>query len=312
MRVCLSHDSALEYYRALPPDAEPRFAFARPGRIASCSTFCSAAINQELDSLGVRSRPVHLLCSRSHRRASEADVARHTTTAKLARSSVISASGKVAVCAPPLVLAQMATRGGELDAALLAFEFCGTYASTRDGFVNRCYAITDCARVARFAVGAGGLHGIKAVRRMTDYLMDGSASPMETAMAMLLCAPPRLGGVGFARAELNKEVETMEGIRRVDLLWPQYNLGLEYQSEQEHSGWAKREADDRRRNAIVATGVEILSVYYRDLSIPSLFDRLVDSIALTMGVRARVRMKDFRYRQNILRSKVLPPVRRNR
>lgn len=85
-------------------------------------------------------------------------------------------------------------------------------------------------------------------------------------------------------------------------------LGLEYQSEKEHRGWVKRELDDRRRNAIVAKGFEIMSVYYRDLSVPALFDKLVGNIADVMGKRVRIRVRDFRFRQNVLRSRVLPPV----
>lgn len=309
MRICLSHASALEYYRALPEHFVLDRHFARSDRLETCAASCGESMARELERLGILARPIHVLCSRSRRQRSKADVVCHTCTAKLPGSSLVTASSDVMACAPPLLFTQASARLNEIDAALLAFELCSMYSLASDGFKSREHPLSSCEKMGRFISLAGRIKGVKTARSALSYVLDRSASPMETAMALLLAAPPRLGGMGLGGAVLNSEIATADGVRFVDLFWPEYSLGLEYQSETEHRGWVKRELDDRRRNAILATGVEVMSVYYRDLSVPSLFDKLVDSIASIMKKRVRIRMRDFKYRQTLLRARVLPPVR---
>ena len=309
MRICLSHLSALEYYRSLLDDYAPRFKFARPNAIESCGFRVDDRLGRKLSECGVQTRPLHLLCSRSHRQNSRAGTMCHSVSSGLPRSSLIVADDEVLVCAPSLTIVQVASCLREIDAALVAFELCGTYSLSSDGFKGRRDALCSRAKLERYLASSGEMRGTKKARAIAGYLLDASASPMETAMAMLISAPTRLGGMGIDGALLNKEVTTPGGVRRVDMVWPEYRLGLEYQSESEHRGWVKRELDDRRRNDIVAKGVEIMSVYYRDLSMPGLFDELIRNIASVMGRRVRIRVRDFKYRQSVLRSRVLPPVR---
>ena len=170
--------------------------------------------------------------------------------------------------------------------------------------------LTTCRKINRAIVRAPWLHGVKPARAIMQYVRDGSASPTETAMAMLLTAPSRIGGMGFEPGILNSEIHTDEGLRRIDLLWPRYRLGLEYRGEEPHEGWRKGIEDDERRNAIVSTGINIMAVYFQDLARPDRLDRLVCNIARAMGRRMRVRVRDHRNRQMVLQSKVLPPIER--
>lgn len=170
--------------------------------------------------------------------------------------------------------------------------------------------LTTCRRINRAIAHAPWLHGVKSARAVMQYVRDGSASPMETAMAMLLTAPSRIGGMGFEPGILNGEIHADEGLRRIDLLWPRYRLGLEYQGKEPHEGWRKRIEDDERRNVIVSTGINVMAVYFQDLVRSDRLDCLVRNIARAMGRRIRVRVRDHRHRQMVLQSKVLPPIER--
>lgn len=174
--------------------------------------------------------------------------------------------------------------------------------------VVRDYSLTSSRKIKRLVGELGPVHGVKTARSVLSYLLDGSASPMETAMALMLTAPTRLGGMGLSGAVLNKEVRTIDGRKRIDLMWPRYKLGLEYQGVAFHEGWETRVRDDRRRNAISAKGMQIMPVYFQDLASPALFDKLVQKIARAAGLRIRIRRQDFRLRQMVLRSRALPPV----
>lgn len=54
---------------------------------------------------------------------------------------------------------------------------------------------TTPARLARFLDKAANMPGTVKARKALKHLVAGSASPMETTMAMLLCLPLGMGGV---------------------------------------------------------------------------------------------------------------------
>ena len=124
-----------------------------------------------------------------------------------------------------------------------------------------------------------------------------------------LCAPRSLGGVGLPRGELNRRIATATGARYVDLAWAASKVGAEYKGRRHHLGGHVSQ-DDRRGNKLVGRGFRIVNVWHEDLARPQLFDELVADIARALGVRVRIRDDGFRFRQNLLRAAVLPPLRR--
>mgnify|MGYP007055184147 FL=1 len=57
--------------------------------------------------------------------------------------------------------------------------------------------MTTVERLRAFTENVGPVHGRKKAARALQYVMGDSASPRETALAMLLCLPYRLGGYGI-------------------------------------------------------------------------------------------------------------------
>ena len=78
----------------------------------------------------------------------------------------------------------------------LGFELCGTY-DTTNGDVRECAPLTTVDRLDAFLASLGPMHGKKNASYALRYVANNSASPRETALAMLLCLPYRMGGYGI-------------------------------------------------------------------------------------------------------------------
>ncbi|WP_431964191.1 hypothetical protein [Nocardia sp. bgisy134] len=89
-------------------------------------------------------------------------------------------------------------------------------------------------------------------------LADGRAeSPMESRTRL------RCIDAGLPRPEPQVDVLTSNGLRRLDLGWPEWRIGLEYDSAAWHSGDAAAARDDLRHNWLSADG---WTVYYATAS----------------------------------------------
>lgn len=342
MPVCLSHTSALNFFRAAGASNNDISSLPRTGKLDECGATNIAEALATNEFPLYLTPPIHVLVKgRSHSHAKE-HVTRHACHTSLTNRSLVRVTDDLFVVSPELCAIQLCASLPELDAALGIFELCGTYslppnascrpsaarniasrqtygfgddamqpASPRTaewGFSQRATPLTSCKKISSFADTIPGTHGLTKLRTLLTYILDDSASPMETAMALMIAGPPRIGGMGFKGAVLNRQVHTADGERRVDLLWPQYKFGLEYQGFDSHEGWANRVKDDRRRNAIAAKGIEIASVYYQDLANPYYFDKLIASIAKIIKKRIRITTTEHQFRQMTLRKAVLPPV----
>lgn len=147
----------------------------------------------------------------------------------------------------------------------IGYELCGSYglsAQSSSGFLRR-EPRSNPQLIERYLEKCEGIHGVKAAKRASSYLVKGSASPMESLLSMLLCLPPSLGGFGLPRPELNYPIETNEGsvaMRRCDLCWPDQQFALEYDSDTFHSDESKLHLDSSRRSAPEKAGVHVVSI----------------------------------------------------
>ena len=115
----------------------------------------------------------------------------------------------VYVSSPEALFAQMATRLSQVDLVLLGYELCGAYSLARQterGFVDRA-PLATVDSLSRFIDRIPSEYGMKKARRALRFVANGSASPMETNVAMLLCLPTVVGGFGFELPQMNYRIE---------------------------------------------------------------------------------------------------------
>lgn len=268
MPVLISHDSALEYWRAVPPQVDPSTEVATPLPTAEYSTTASDLALFDAADYGISRVPLHVLGGKDVRRSAAANVKPHTCAlATLPGSAVRAIAPQTYVSTPEFTFAQMARGLGEVGAAVLGFELCGDYShfsAPVSGFYDRP-ALTSTAQIAGALAQLKGFYGLSSAQRALKLVIDGARSPMETVLACILSFPARLGGFSFEAPRLNYEVALDESASRlaglnrcvIDVAWPDQRVGLEYNGVAFHQDVEK---DRRRAEALRSMGWSIFTV----------------------------------------------------
>jgi len=150
------------------------------------------------------------------------------------------------VC-PELIVAQMAPSLSAMQLAKLIMELCGSYSlsPTADRHSKAKYQlepVTSLERIKRYAKLTKVRGGAKTLREALSYALEGSASPGETVLALMMSLPRESGGYGFAKPALNASLTVPnEHIGRVggtkyslDAFWQEAYTDLEYESVEFH------------------------------------------------------------------------------
>jgi len=202
--------------------------------------------------------------------------------------------GGLMVSAPEFCFLQMAECLTLVNLIELGYELCGGYSIPladeqnipENGFYNRAQ-LTSVLKLKVFLEEMPGVKGHQQAMRALRYILDGSASPMETKLAMFLTLPYRLGGFGFSFPALNKRIVLTKTARKYfskayyvcDLFWSDDKVAVEYDSDQYHTGAERIASDSKRRNALASSGIRVVSVTKNQL-----YDRVeLESIARTIA-----------------------------
>ena len=198
---------------------------------------------------------------------------------------------------PELCLVQMCTVVPFLEALTIGMEFCGTYAlrpNSVEESGRRDYQLIDAATFKKHVNDWNDLHGIKTARKIAPYLVNGSASPMETMLYLLLCLPQKYGGYNLGQPELNPQFDVprdyLEVIRQQhiypDMLWRQQKLIVEYDGAWHNYG--EQPIKDTLRKAIFESmGYTVYQLKKQHVYNPIMFDGIANTIAAKLGKRVR-------------------------
>ena len=148
-------------------------------------------------------------------------------------------------------------------AAVAACEFAGTYrlGVSGKGPSYRVSPIMSMESLARMAQQIGGSTASSRACKVARLAFDGSASPMETALALMLSLPLDYGGFELQKPRLNAAIDvspyrgTVADCDQVtpDFLWPEERVALEYDSEEFHADDDKGTGRDAVRSNILTS-----------------------------------------------------------
>ena len=316
MKLLLSHDSALEYWR-LPDDEAvwltreqasvpvqlPRSDYD-PDYHPSPTTFSSLMREDGPATRAMRRmrcRP-HTLIAGGRTIDPRIGMRVHREKASIPPGQLLHIGQDVYVCSPELTLLQACAQRGFIDALLLAYEFCGSYAlQYGENLVRRqpLCTVERCERLIQQLRGTR-MRGLETFERVLGYTLDGSASPKETQLALLVVLPQARGGYGLPRPELNRSVRLSSAAARIlglghctpDLSWPERKLAIEYDSELEHYGQGKLQqhaTDSQRAIALRKDGWYVMSITLGQLLDPQRLDACANEIARILEVRKNPR-----------------------
>jgi len=182
----------------------------------------------------------------------------------------------------------------------LGYEMCGSYSlpvagdqkTPGRGFYNRL-PLSNIKKLTEFIASMPGFKGRKKAARALRFILDGSASPMETKLSILLTLPYKLGGFGLPMPELNVRIKPRKTDRRTtgkefyvcDLFWPDKDVAVEYDSNLFHTGSAHITDDSKKRNALKAMGIGVITVTTQQIYDNSEFEMAARTIAKDLDKR---------------------------
>lgn len=259
--------------------------------------------------------PLHVLDLAGTRPRSSGRITFHRWSAELPLSQLVSLGGEAYALGPELLLLEMARWVDEVDLILLGHELCGGYRIDRSRVEGIASAapLTTVRAISRCVERNAGVAGVKRLRKVLPHIGEGAESPMETALALIVGLPMSQGGLGAPKPLLNYRLDpgrrwraaAEKGHYRCDLYWPDRRVAVEYDGERAHTGALRIGADARRRAALQAMGVTMVSVTRDQLYRPGDFQRLVKTLRQVLGLRSRARCADYPARQDRLRAWVL-------
>lgn len=262
--------------------------------------------------------PQHHLVSTLPQLKSWAYFTNHHVASKLPRSSCVRipdafAGGQNFVSSPEYSFLQMAKELTLEHLISLGYELCGTYSCSKGETFFNVYPLTTVKKLRHFLFQAKGVAGIKKARRAVQFIADNSASPMETALSMMLHLPYSLGGFGIQKPEHNSRIEIPASFRKkvphsffvCDLYWKDSRLAIEYDSDLAHSGIYKTAQDAMRRSILTALDISVLSVTRPQIMDESSMRQLAHLVAAKTQKRLRYHEPEFSRKHRALRKVLL-------
>jgi len=171
-------------------------------------------------------------------------------------------------------------------------------------------SLTNIKELRNFAPRMKGAKGYKNAKRALQYIINGSASPMETILVMMLTLPHKLGGYGLPNPEMNKRIEIGKAAKhrpdrafyKCDLIWEKAAVAVEYDSDMFHTGADRIAGDSMKRFDMSVLGIEPISLTIRQIQNAVEFDVFAKLIAARLGKQLRFRSRQYLAAQRELRA----------
>lgn len=188
--------------------------------------------------------------------------------------------------------------------ALIAFgdELCGLYSfdeQEKRGFRKRSIPLTSTALIAKFLDNAACCLGLRKAQRALRFVVDRSASPMETFDEMTMCLPYKLGGYCLPTATMNQKVTLTPRARRIagrddcylDMGYLDSNLDVEHHGKHDHSSDEEKTSDRARVNGLKDMGIEVVELTIDQVNDLIAYEYIIERIAAQLHKRIRKEYK---------------------
>ena len=270
--------------------------------------------------------PVHVFVPERSKGTSTKRLITHVHSDYMPYGAMIDLGHSICACSPHFMFMQLAAELDLIETIRVGMELCGSYSRWRldPGVMGDPYyqapaderACTfgvppamQLKKALGFVERNSKLRGSVGAQSALKWVSEGSASPMETAVYLLLCLPKRLGGYGLPKPILNPKllVSNPDGIkeRYPDLFWLGANIDVEYNSDSEHSGEWSRYRDSKREVELTVGNVKVLPLTRHQLMNVDEFDAFAQGLRRMLGIRTRPIDPEWIYKRSELRKRLL-------
>lgn len=321
-----SHDTALSLLRVccdrLVQDGPERFSRpptnkleAIPGTVVHQGYPNQQEIDYVRSLTGNQDTQVHVQVLRKYR-INRPKVTCHTIIPQQIPKNYLHLSNALYI--PPVeeVLFQICQSTTFIQALKYAYELCGCYSlPAHDQHRQNLQKVSPFvlpSQVIEHVAQKPRTHGKRAVLEVMKFVLPFSASPMETVLVIILVLPRRLGGYGLPSPHLNfpinyRHTNGAESRFFLDLFWPEFNLAIEYDSDEHH--FVNLEAayhDADRRLVLRKMGIETIVVTKGQMMQLPMLDNVAEAAMKKMGKRVRPATPELLERRRSLHEALLP------
>lgn len=309
MNVYVQGLSALAHYRSSEAITDVELCSPDIRGLAQATSSARAIAGARIWRLGIGEpsveNPIEVLVHDNSQRRKAKAVSVRVWREPIAPTGFRKVADGIYVSSPEFVFLQMATRLELPELVALGMELCGTYRREvrvphfdmgEDAFITvyQQEPLSSPKRLRGFLDSMKSAPGHAKASKALSYVLPNSASPMETALYLLLCLPRRMGGYALPKPELNPGItfnkagqqHTLRHSAKPDLYWRDAHLDLEYNSDEFH-GENDRAVDSMRRKALERMNVEVIELTTEELFSTSLFHATVLRIALRLHKQIR-------------------------
>ncbi|MCL2632617.1 MAG: hypothetical protein FWD45_05995 [Coriobacteriia bacterium] len=310
MEIFITHQSALQYWRLHEKalyTSQNRVRRTRPPTYQPNQTLIARA-----NETGI-ALPINIMVSHKNVTHPSSVIRHHVLSGLIPANSFVDVGNGLFIGSPELCFFQMANTLSMHNLIQLGYELCGTYSlpetvTTETAIYNR-KPLTSKRKLDEFVSQMNKARGQYKAERALRYIDDGSASPMETALVMLLTLPNALGGYGLPTPKLNARIvpakankhNSSKSFYSCDLLWLKEKLAVEYDSNQYHTGAERISNDARRRNSLSLLGINVITVTSKQIHSPDELEIVARQLASSLNKRLRLNHTKFSEAQHILR-----------
>lgn len=309
MNVYVQGLSALAHYRSSEAITDVELCSPDIRGLAQATSSARAIAGARIWRLGIGEpsveNPIEVLVHDNSQRRKAKAVSVRVWREPIAPTGFRKVADGIYVSSPEFVFLQMATRLELPELVALGMELCGTYRrqvrlphfdTGEDDFITvyQQEPLSSPRRLKGLLDSMKSAPGHMKASKALSYVLPNSASPMETALYLLLCLPRRMGGYALPKPELNPGItfnkagqrHTLRRSAKPDLYWRDAHLDLEYNSDEFHSA-NDRAVDSMRRKALERMNVEVIELTTEELFSTSLFHATALRIALRLHKQIR-------------------------
>ncbi len=325
--LILSHVTAIEAADLLPPLWEARNPSRTDGPV----------IPDGATGMGVLPKPWDVTGERRLRHLSLEGCQLHTTLSFSTRRDWSETSDGHRVMSVERAIAAMCVGMSLPRIVRMVDELCGTYRTPRreaiqsysaaypkshahflpkDSDAASCKSatfyglrpVTSVAKLSRFVRAHAGIMGVNKLRRALPFCVDGLRSPLETECYIQLCLPPRLGGMGIPRPQVNQRLGLRKAAREIcakpyiipDFSWRAGRLALEALGVADHAGDGVTDTSIREK-AYKVMGYECVTITMGEERGWATLLASARVLARSLGRRVRTDIAEFEKRRKWLR-----------
>ena len=357
MGIIISHKSALEYWRNWRLNKNAKIAdFVNQRRISLPTNLPNRSIIRD-GTPPELSYPISLLVGSQNAKRKSKIVQSRVYTGPTPKGCFINIGDGLIVSSPPFCFFQMAGELPLVKLIELGFEFCGSYSllalpanlkqnqnpeDVQEDDIEGAYKnlsrhtklssypqllrvsqlyehpqLTNVKEIKTFIAQMKDVRGQKKADRALRFIVDRSASPMETILFMLLTLPYKLGGYGLPAPELNKRIDIKNSGKYsgklkagksyyvCDLFWAKEKLAIEYDSDIYHTGADRIASDSEKRLILAMLGITVVTVTNKQIRNRLEFENLVKLIAGKLHKRLWYKKPQFLIAERELRDLLL-------